>query len=129
MGSEASKILVVYFSASGNTRTVAEKTAKMEVADLYEIVTAVPYAKEDLDHNDRNSRNSIECSNPMSWPEIGSENISLDSYSVVYIGYPIWWEPFLRLWQLLWKTATFPEKLSFHSVHQDQARLARAWTA
>ena len=42
------KILVAYFSATGNTRTLAENTAKALNADLYEIRPEVPYSKEDL---------------------------------------------------------------------------------
>ena len=42
-------VLVAYFSATGNTRAVAEKIAALTGGDLYEIVPAQPYTSEDLD--------------------------------------------------------------------------------
>ena len=41
--------LVVYFSATGHTKAVAEKIADVTGADLYEIVPADPYSEADLD--------------------------------------------------------------------------------
>ena len=38
-----SKKLVAYFSASGNTASLAKKLAEAAGADLYEIKPAVPY--------------------------------------------------------------------------------------
>ena len=45
---EAAKMLVVYFSVTGNTKAVAEEITRLTGADLYEIVPAVPYTDEDL---------------------------------------------------------------------------------
>ena len=42
------KILVVYFSATGTTKPLAEYTAEILNADLYEIVPEDPYTEEDL---------------------------------------------------------------------------------
>ena len=55
----ASHILVVYFSATGTTKGVAEKLAEGLSADLYEIVPQEPYTDADLNYNDRKSRTSI----------------------------------------------------------------------
>ena len=46
-------VLVAYFSATGNTRAVAEKIAALTGGDLYEIVPAQPYTSEDLDWRNR----------------------------------------------------------------------------
>lgn len=85
------KALVVYFSATGTTKGVAEKLANVTGADLYEIVPAVPYTEEDLNYNDRSTRATAEQDNPETRPEIGGEDIDLAGYSTIYIGYPIWW--------------------------------------
>ena len=83
--------LVIVFSATGTTKGVAEKIASITDADLYEILAAEPYSSADLNWNDKNSRTTIEMNDPNARPEIGSEDISLDGYKTVYIGYPIWW--------------------------------------
>lgn len=46
------KVLVAYFSATGNTRPLAEYMADGLGADLYEIVPEEPYTDADLDYND-----------------------------------------------------------------------------
>ena len=47
------KIIVAYFSASGVTRTTAEKLAAVARADLFEIRPEMPYTAEDLDYTKR----------------------------------------------------------------------------
>ncbi len=83
-------ILVVYFSATGTTRGVAERIAGLTGGDLAEIVPAQPYTPEDLNYNDRSTRATVEQNTPDARPEIAGE-ISLEGYSTVYLGYPIWW--------------------------------------
>ena len=84
-------VLVVYFSATGTTKGVAEKIASVTGADLYEIKAAQEYTAEDLDWNDSDSRTTHEQNDPSVRPEIGSDPVSLEGYSTIYIGYPIWW--------------------------------------
>ena len=86
-----SHILVVYFSATGTTRGVAEKLAEGLSADLYEIVPAEPYTDADLDWNDSKSRTSIETDDPACRPAIAGELPDLTPWDTVFIGYPIWW--------------------------------------
>ena len=87
----SSKTLVVYFSATGTTKGVAEQIASISGADIYEILAAQPYSEDDLNWHDSNSRTTIEQNDKTVRPEIGSEKISLENYSTIYIGYPIWW--------------------------------------
>jgi len=87
----ASHILVVYFSATGTTKGVAEKLAEGLSADLYEIVPEDPYTDADLNYNDRKSRTSIETDDPTCRPAIAGVLPDLTGYDTVLIGYPIWW--------------------------------------
>ena len=68
-----SKKLVAYFSASGVTKSVAERIAKVANADLFEIKPTMPYTNADLDWRDKTSRSSVEMSNPDSRPKIANK--------------------------------------------------------
>ena len=86
-----SHILVVYFSATGTTKGVAEKLAEGLAADLYEIVPEEPYTDADLNWNNSKSRTSIEMDDPDSRPAMAGELPDLTPWDTVLIGYPIWW--------------------------------------
>lgn len=105
-----SDILVAYFSATGTTKGVAEKIAAITGGDLYEIVPAKPYSDADLNWNDRSSRSTKEQNDKSARPEIGSADVSLDGYTTVYLGFPIWWGEEPRILD------TFVEKYSFEGV-------------
>lgn len=86
------KVLVVYFSATGTTRNVAKKIADATGGDLFEIVMEQPYSDADLDWHDNNSRSSLEMKDPESRPALKADDIETDDYDLIYIGYPIWWD-------------------------------------
>lgn len=85
-----SDVLVACFSATGNTRAVAETLAELLGADLYEIVPAEPYTEEDLDYGNSQSRTSLEMDDPDARPAIAGELPDLTGYTTLYLGYPIW---------------------------------------
>ena len=62
--------LVVYFSATGNTKGVAEKIAAITGADTYEIKAAQEYTEADLNWNDSDSRSTKEQNDSSVRPEI-----------------------------------------------------------
>lgn len=86
-----SKILVAYFSASGNTAKVAENLAKVIGADLYEIKPAVPYTQADLNWMDKKSRSSVEMSDKTSRPVLADTKADISGYDTILLGFPIWW--------------------------------------
>ena len=87
----ANKILVAYFSCTGNTKHLAESTAAALSADIFEIKPKVPYTSTDLDWHDKNSRTTIEMNDDSSRPEIAEKINNFDQYSTIVIAYPIWW--------------------------------------
>lgn len=90
---EGGKTLVVYYSATGNTRNVAEYIASATDADIFELVPAEPYTDDDLNWTDDNSRVVYEHDNPDNRDvELVAYTVDdWDSYDTVFIGYPIWW--------------------------------------
>ena len=87
----ATKTLVAYFSASGETARLARTLADVTGAALHAIVPAEPYTAADLDWNDRASRSSVEMNDPASRPAVSSRVEDMDAYDTVFVGFPIWW--------------------------------------
>ena len=86
-----SKILVSYFSASGVTKKVAEKIATAIEGDLFEIEPIEKYTNEDLDWTNKQSRSTIEMNNKSFRPPVKNKVSNIEEYSVVVIGFPVWW--------------------------------------
>ena len=87
------RVLVVYFSATSNTKGVAEAIADTLDADIFELVPVEPYTSADLNYNDDNSRVSREHNDP-SLQNIALEANTVDNwdeYDTIFVGYPIWW--------------------------------------
>lgn len=87
------KTLVVYYSATGSTRAVAQTIAQTAGADIFEITPVKPYTNEDLTWTNNNSRVSKEH-NDESLRNVELTKVTPDnwaSYDTVFIGYPIWW--------------------------------------
>lgn len=81
------KALVLYFSQSGNTETVAKfihesvggDIVKLETKEAYpsDYNTLVNYAQEEQQRNGR--------------PELKTKIDNIDEYDVIFFGYPNWW--------------------------------------
>ena len=84
------KNVVIYFSCTNSTKRVAELIAESLDADVYRIEASEPYTDADLDYTDPNSRTSKENSDASARPGISGKLPSLDGYTNIYIGYPIW---------------------------------------
>ena len=84
------KALVAYFSASGATAGVAKRLSNAIGADLFEIKPVQPYTKEDLDWY-KSSRSNLEMKDRTSRPAIAERLENMNDYSVIFIGFPIWW--------------------------------------
>ena len=77
------KVLVAYFSYSGNTQIMAKEIASQTNAFLFEIETDKEYkdltneAKEEIEKNERhNLLKKVE---------------NINEYDIIFVGFPIWW--------------------------------------
>ena len=89
---EKKKVLVVYFSATGNTKQTAQKLSSIMDADLCEIIPTQPYTSADHNRNDKQSRSSVEMANPQARPDIKPIDFDINNYDYIFLGYPIWWD-------------------------------------
>ena len=85
------KTLVVYFSASGITRKIAEMIAETGDFSLYEITPKELYTSDDLNWMNKKSRSSVEMSNKKIRPEITDTDAHIKEYDTIILGFPIWW--------------------------------------
>lgn len=81
------KVLVAYYSYSGNTKTVAEKIQKLTGGDIVEIVPVKPYPTGynevvELAKNEKNQNIR---------PEIKPIDKNISDYDVIFLGTPVWW--------------------------------------
>lgn len=90
---EAGKTLVVYYSATGNTKNVANYIATATDGDLFKLEPVEPYSDDDLNWTDDNSRVVREHDNPdeRDVALVKSTVENWDEYDTIFIGYPIWW--------------------------------------
>lgn len=87
----SNKILVAYFSCTGNTKKAALEVAELLNADVFEIVPAEPYTPDDLDYHVDNCRANVEQKDPSARPAIKNKIDNPAQYKAIVIAYPIWW--------------------------------------
>ena len=83
----AAKTLVVYFSATGTTKPLAEYAAEILGADIYELIAEEPYTEADLAYY-TGGRADQEQNDPDARPAISGSVENMDSYDMILIGYP-----------------------------------------
>ena len=81
------KILVAYFSHSGNTEVVANNIKETVGDDIFEIKTVEPYPNE---YNLVVDKAKKEQDNDYR-PKLKADVQDMDSYDVFFVGYPNWW--------------------------------------
>lgn len=81
------KILIAYFSKTGNTREIANQIHANVGGDMFEIKTVDPYPadyKATVDQAKREQENNYR-------PKLATVVQNMDSYDVIFLGYPNWW--------------------------------------
>lgn len=90
MQSKNNKILIVYFSHSGNTRIVAEKIKNATGGDIFEIIPTVAYPtdyKTVVDQADKEISEGYK-------PELKTKLDNIEQYDIIIVGSPNWWNTF-----------------------------------
>lgn len=84
---EAGGALIAYFSWSGNTEQVAQIIQEETGGDLFEIVTADPYTDDYDELLDIAQQEQSDDTRP----ELADQVENWNSYDVIFVGYPNWW--------------------------------------
>ena len=81
------RILIAYFSWSGNTRGVAEEIRRQTGADVFEIVPVPAYS------DDYNTvlMEAQEDQHRQARPQLSAHVENMDDYDMILLGYPNWW--------------------------------------
>jgi len=87
---ETKKILVAYFSHTGNTREIANQIHKKVGGEIFEIQSVNPYP-DDYDTVVKQAREELDSGYK---PALKTTVANIGSYEVIFIGYPDWWGTF-----------------------------------
>lgn len=86
-GLQGKKVLVAYYSWSGNTKAVAEQIQQETGADMFVIAPAKEYPRDYRECTDIAKKERNENARPA----VASQVENMNQYDVVFVGYPIWW--------------------------------------
>ena len=84
------KVLIVYFSHTGNTREIASQIHERVGGDILEIQAVKPYPS-DYDTVVKQAREELDAGYKPVLKPIGED---IGSYDVIFVGYPNWWGTF-----------------------------------
>ena len=84
------KVLVIYFSASGNTQLLANQISNIVGGDLRRIEPVTEYPKKYQDNiavaKEEQKNKELPPYKPF------DDDFNIDHYDTIFIGYPIWWD-------------------------------------
>lgn len=104
---EERKNLIVYFSHTGNTRTVAQQIQSISGGDMLELKTVQPYP---TDHKSTVTQAEQERADSVH-PRIATQlPATIADYDVVFVGYPIWAYSMPMVLHSFFDRFTFPGK-------------------
>lgn len=86
-GTQNKRVLIAYFSWSGNTRAVAETIAKNTGAEIFEIVPETPYPTQYRKCTQQAKKEIAEKFRP----KLKTALPNFDEFDVVFVGSPNWW--------------------------------------
>lgn len=105
--SEKHRILIVYFSHTGNTRAVARQIHSLVGGDLLELQTAQSYP---TNHADTVRQAERECEDNFR-PQLSTCFLeTMNEYDVIFVGYPVWAYTMPMALYSFFERFTFPGK-------------------
>lgn len=84
----ADKILIVYFSQTGTTKGIAEKTSTITGGELFRITTTEAYPES---YNELASIAKKQQDEKI-YPQLSSHMDNIEQYNIIILAYPIWFD-------------------------------------
>lgn len=103
---KAEKVLVLYYSQTGNTETVAELIKDYLGADVEQVLPVVPY---DGTYGETIARGRDEMTSG-NYPELQPLKVDVKDYDVVFLGFPVWFGTYANPIETLLNTVDFNGK-------------------
>ena len=119
------KMLIAYFSWSGNTQGVAQEIQRQTGADIFEIVPIPAYS------DDYNTvlMEAQRDQHDQARPAIANLPESIDEYDVILLGYPNWWASIPMPIATFLESYDFSEKTILPFCSHGGGRLGQSLTA
>jgi len=119
---QKNKVLIAYFSRTGNTREIANQIHEIIDSDLFEIKTEASYPKDYDATVDQAKREQAENFRP----KLATVVPALSSYTGIFLGYPNWWQTMpMALFSFL-EEYDFSDKTIIPFCTHDGGRLGRS---
>jgi flavodoxin len=84
------KNLIVFYSWSGNSRSLANNLRSIADGEIVEIMPAAPYTK-NYSEMLETARQEIAAIDAGNYPAVNTPVINIAAYEAVFIIYPLWW--------------------------------------
>jgi flavodoxin len=78
------KVLIAYFSLTGNTKQVVDVIKEKTGADIFEIKTVENYLRKDIEEVAKKQINEGYV------PKMAN-SVKIDDYDLIFVGSPVWW--------------------------------------
>lgn len=109
---DGKKAIVVYYSATNNTKNIALTISTYLNLPIYELEPVNPYTSNDLNYSNQNSRVVKEHNDSNRHVELQNVNFDgFDEADYIFLGAPVWWQElswvvddFLKLNDFIGKT-------------------------
>ena len=104
--SEPQRILITYFSHTGNTKTVAQQIQALTGGDMLELRTVHPYPSDHADTVHQAEQEKADNARPV----LSTQFPVMDKYSIIFVGYPVWVYTMPMALYAFFDRYTFPAK-------------------
>ncbi len=121
-GGQGKKVLVVYYSRSGNTRDMANQIHALAGGDIVELQTVTPYP---FEHRATTEQARRELDSGYK-PPLTTKITGLASYDVIFVGSPSWWGTYAAPVKTFLSDSDFSGKTLVPFITHEGSGLGRA---